>query len=296
VVTRISSTIVLIAILLAAFALTGCTTEEALTAEQIVAKAVAAVDDVESYRAEMDMKVTTSGEADGESVNWTMSMDGSAAIDQANEKMSITMHTDVEGEGLDEFATPSLASTDITMYMMDDAMYMKADLPIIGERWIKQELPEDAWEGDNPMTLWANQLTLEQQLELLESANAELLGEETVDTVDCYKLRMSPDLANLLSIMGQSGLPDIPEEELDIESLFEEISIVQWFAKDTFLLRKSQVRMVMSISPETLGSSGTEGEVSIEMHMNVWAHDYNESLDIQLPEGAKNAMSVPSFP
>ena len=294
-VTRISATIALIAALLTVLVLGGCT-EEALTAEQIVAKAVAAADGVESYRAEMDMGVTTKGEADGESVDWTMSMDGSAAIDQANHKMAITIHTNTEGLPPSESVANPIASVDMEMYMMDDTMYVKADLPVIGSTWIKQEVPEGAWEGDSPVALWANQFTLEQQLELLESTNAELLGEETVDTVDCYKLTMSPDLANLLSIMNQAGLPDIPEEELDVESLFEEISIVQWFAKDTFLLRKSQVRMVMSVSPETVGPSGVEGEVSIDMHMNVWAHDYNESLDIQLPEGAKNAMSVPSFP
>ena len=83
-ITRISTAIALIAIMLATFALVGCMEEEALTAEQIVAKAVAAMDDVESYRAEMDMGVTMKGEAGGESVNWTMSMDGSSSIDQGN--------------------------------------------------------------------------------------------------------------------------------------------------------------------------------------------------------------------
>jgi hypothetical protein len=244
----------------------------------------------------MVMDLTMKGEADDESVDWTISMGGSSSIDQINHKMAITMHTNTEGLPPSESVAGPDASVDMEMYMIDDTMYVKADLPMIGSTWIKQELPEGEWEGDNPLNVWASQFTLEQQLELLEVANAELLGEETVDTVDCYKLSMSPDPAELLSMMGQTGPPGVLEETSNLDDLFEEMSFVQWFAKDTFLLRKSEVRIVMSVSPETIGSSGVEGEVAIDMRMSVSAHDYNESLDIQLPEEAKNAMSVPSLP
>lgn len=78
-------------------------------------------------------------------------------------------------------------STEMEMYLIGNTMYMKTNEPGIPEQWIEQTTPD----------LWDQQNQVEKQLELLETSDIENLGRESVDGVNCYKVKLISNLEKL---------------------------------------------------------------------------------------------------
>ena len=78
------------------------------------------------------------------------------------------------------------------MYVLDGWVYMKMaapDVPSPMSGWMKFQVPAGYWEDQDVAA---------QQLDLLESTfEVELLGTDVVDGIECYKLRVTPDLEKL---------------------------------------------------------------------------------------------------
>ena len=186
-------------------------------------------------------------------------------------------------------------SQDMTMemYMLDDDMYMKMDVPGMGEEWMKMPAT-DASMAEFNLDMVGDQLAL------LESyGEIEYLRDENIDGSECYVLQMFPDLAAIMDWVGDQGLADLglDWDDLDnIDDMFDEISYIIWIDKDTKYIKKMTVSMLMKMSGEDFDDlGGAFGEVTMEVSMDLEMYDHNEPVNIVLPEEAENAMDMGGF-
>jgi len=124
----------------------------------------------------------------------------------------------------------------------------------------------------------------------------EVIGSEKVKGVDCYVLQVIPEIQRLWQTVGAEGyfrLPNahtIPEELL--QDVFDEFTVKQWIAKDTYFLMKTEMDISMESTPELMDYLGEEGETSLEMTINFLAYNYNEPVTIELRPEAKEAIGM----
>ena len=281
--------LIVIMVLVMMLSFSACTEgEEAgmLTAEEVVAKVMAAQQDIKTAEYDMDMVMDMTVEAEGESftMDMVMSMDYAIDIEERELQADITMDVEMVGEeGL---------GIGMEMYVVDDTMYMMMEYPGMGEMWMKSEMPAEMWTQMNQ---------IEPQLELLKTADVKISGSEKVNGVDCYVVELTElDIEQLWELAMQqgslTGQEMIPEINTDlIEEIFRDFSMKQWIAKDTFLLAKAVIIMSMELTPEAMGVPGEEGSVEMDMTMIMVATGYNQPVSIELPAAAANAQDMHMF-
>jgi hypothetical protein len=264
----------------------SCGENTPFAAEQVVDNVLAAQTEAESFRFDMYMSVDMDGEFDGEVMEMSMSMDASGVVDQTNREMEMDMGMEMEATGEEAFAMQML------MYLVDNYVYTKMDIPGEESVWEKQGIPVDFWEIQD---------TIDQSLELLQFGEVKALGYEEVRGVNCYVLEITPDLDELWdTVMQQSWMgeapveiPDLEDVITNLEDIIEEMSIKVWITEDTAFFTKAQMLITLLMTPETMGMMEGEGEVSMGMEMTIRAYDYNKPVSIQLPPGAENAEELP---
>lgn len=258
--------------------------EELPSSQEIVDGATQALDDIRAYEFEMDMTMDMAGEAEGETFEMTMGIVSSGALDIDNRQIGLNMAMNVALPGEDETGMA------IEAYLIDNMGYSMMDAPGMDPTWEKEEVSEADWEEVIEALMLA-----EPQIELLETAEVEVIGSEKVKGVDCYVLRVTPDMAQLwetvmqqatLGFGGEMGLPEFTEEILDEASY--SFSVKQWFAKDTYFLTKVEIDMAIELTAEAMGVE--EGEVSINSAMTMLAYNYNQPVSIELPPEAEEAI------
>ena len=253
--------------------------EASFDAQEVADDALAAQVDVESCRMDMDMRLDAEGEAEGERMEMTMSIDASGVVDQANEEMEMEMSMNMRATGEEAVAV------DMEMYLVGDYLYTKVHIAGEEPDWIKQRVPADYWE---------TQATVDQQIELLRTAQVEPLGYQKVRGVDCYVLELTPDLDELWQTMTQlPSMEELLEGMPNLEDVITEMSVKEWIAKDTSFLTKAQIIMSMHMTPEDVGMPEEEGEITMSIEMDIVAYDYNEPVSIELPPEAEGAEEVP---
>jgi outer membrane lipoprotein-sorting protein len=253
--------------------------------ERIVAEAATANAAVNTVSFDMEMEMLIDTVSQDESVQMTMVADGAGTIDQADQKLKITMNMNMD--------IPELGQEDMTMeiYATEGWMYLKMDIPGLGEQWVKMPMTED---------MWQSQSQFEQQVELLRTAQEVTFhGSETVNGTDCYVVEIVPDMAVLFEIMSQQQMPgmeDMGIDGLDMTDWFKEMTVKVWIAKDSYLEIKSDIHMIMEVTAADLGASQDDLEkMTMDMNMTMTMHDYNEEVSIELPAGAQQAMEIPGM-
>jgi hypothetical protein len=257
------------------------------SAEEIIAGVIEASDGIKTYQFDMDMNMDMAGEVEGEVFEATIAIDLSGAIDLENRQMimDVTMSIVVTGEEEIEMA--------VEMYLIGDMVYTMVEDPEMDSIWSKSEMPEGYWEQMNQV---------EPQLELLEVVQVEVVGSEKVGDVDCYVLKLTPDMEQLWQLaMQQSGmagegllfrmLTDVDEEFL--QEVFKSFSVKQWIAKDTYLLARAEMDIAMELTPEAMGFPEEEGLVTMDTAVDLLAYSYNQPVSIVLPPEAEGATEVP---
>jgi len=163
--------------------------------------------------------------------------------------------------------------------------------------WTKEELPAQAWEIIKGLS------GLENYKELLKTAQVEVIGSEEVKGVDCYVLKLTPEIAQLLQTTGGGfaggvpGAPPIPEEIL--QEVFSDFTVKQWIAKDTYFLMKAEIDAVMQLTSEFWeylgeeGEMGEEAQMSIDSTLSFLAYNYNQPVSIVVPPEAEEATEMP---
>lgn len=247
------------------------------SSQEIVNEVIESLDDIRTYQFDMDMTMDVAGEAEGEAFEMTIVMDSSGAVDVENRQMSMEAT-----QSLSMLGQPEM-EMGMEMYIVGDMIYMLAEMPEMEAMWAKSQLPEE---------YWGEVSQVEYQTELLEAAQVEVLGSEMVEGIDCYVLQLTPDLEQLWQFYIQQAqvTGEVPEESL--QEIFQSFSVKQWIAKDTYLLTKAGIDMVMELTPEDMGYPEEEGVMTIDVTMSFWGYDYNQPVSIELPPGAEEAVEM----
>jgi hypothetical protein len=146
--------------------------------------------------------------------------------------------------------------------------------------------------------MWEMQNQIEPQIEMLRSAvEVNLLGSEDVNGTPCYVVEIIPSMEALSDLLAQQqtpGMEDLDFGGLNLTDLFEKMSIKYWVAKDSYLLMKSEINMLMDLSAEDVGATQRDFEkMTMDMNMEMILYDYNQAVSIELPQEALKAPKMP---
>lgn len=259
--------------------------EEKMTAEEIRDAVVEAAGNITTVQYDMDMDMSFSGEMTMPATMSDIVMSG--IVDEVNQEMKMSMTLDLPPE--------QGGPMEMEMYVVADVMYQQIPIPGMPAIWGKLELPEEYWEEAS---------VIGRAIELLESAQAELLGTEGVGGTDCYLLKVEPDVEKLWEkMMQQIAMFGVVEEAMlamsdleEFEEMVESFSVKEWVAKDTFFLMKDETQMTMVMGPEAMNLPLGEEEFEVTMDMEVSTEywNYNQPVSIELPAEAEEAVEMPS--
>ena len=250
-------------------------TEASLSAEQIMEKATAAQADVRSVVLDLDnLTINFQGKSSGSDTGGTISLDGSCSIDQANKEVGANANANIS---IGIPGQPSMIMTmGFEMYVVDNYTYTMISLPGQKPTWTKQEIPAGFWETLN---------TVESQTDPLDIAEVKLIREEKVGDIDCYLLEIVPDFEKLQQQLTEGTNMQLP----NLKDMISSFSLNVWVAKDTFFISKAQMEMTLLLTSEVLGTSAGGDEITLNMTLDLQAHDYNQPVSIELPPEALNA-------
>ena len=283
-------------VLVMLFSLTACGEGELPSAQEIVDAVIEAQDDIRTCEFEVDMTLDMSGEVEGEAVEMTIAMEYTGALDRDNREMRIDLSTDTDMETPREPDEGELTMTTILAGEVRMAMYhvggmRYAMMGAAGEepRWTMSEASEADWEEiSEGITLI---LQTEAQIELLKTAQVDVIRSERVKGVDCYVLKLTPDteqlwqLANQQPLLSNMGVSAVGEDIL--QEMFRSFSVKQWVTKDTYFLTRTEVDMALDLTPEALGVE--EGQMTMDVTISMLAYNHNQPVTIVLPSEAEEA-------
>jgi len=273
----------LVFILLFSSGLVGCTGEP--TTQEIVDKSIAAGSELSSYTFDMEIDMTMEGIPGNNPGNFVIKGNADGAMDISNNKMRTTMVMDVDIPGLGKQAVP------VDYYLIDEWMYMKTDLPVVGPKWMKMQI-------DSGMMASQDQLT--QQLEMLKNAvSVEVTGKEEIDNVSCYVIELNPDMEQisqwLNSLQQSTNMQSMDMSDIDLEKLIKSMSIKEWVDENSFMLMKADVEMFLSMSPEDFGADAQDmGQINMNINETIRIQNHNQPVEIVLPPEAQQAQAISS--
>ena len=269
----------------------GCVEEEKkMSVADIKAEVLANAEETDTYKFDMDvtMKMLLSNETND--TEMTTISNGRGVLDVADKKMKLYMNTSMETNETTEVPEPM----EMEMYLINTTMYTKMDLGIPGlpPQWTKMEMPEGYEE------LWASQNQLEQQMELLDISEVELLADEELNGVDCYVLKIVPDMekfwnSTIAAVMDRSTQGLAPG--IDLQKILKSMSTKEWIAKDTMYPMKTQMAVRLVVSSEDLAIPDTVERFTMtaDEKVEMLFYDYNQPVSIELPEAAEAAAEPP---
>ena len=281
---------------LVAVAFSGCMEREPSTeqpgaeqpsADEIKALMIDSVNNLDSYKFDTEstqqIEVFNRSTEDGNVSTITVTSVGEGAVDLAGRAMGMVQSLNIESENNN--ATSGKSET----YILNDTLYLSAD-----GNWTSLKLP-------NADLIWDRQNMVKNQAELLNNSKIELLGSENVDGQDTYKVKVVPDMETYSAVLSEQVGSILPVAALNLTEIYRNSSTewTSWITKDTHLLKKNEIRMNLTVTPEIMGMP--ENEVGdFEMRINAVAttvfRDFNQPVEIILPEGAKNATVMTLLP
>ncbi len=275
--------------------LAGCVEEKQVSTAEIKEMVLATVANTDTYQFDMNMTQKTLISNETDETRMTMTSTGRGVMDRTNKKMKLEMTMTMQLPEKAEISEAKEMKMDV--YFINNTLYTKMDvgIPMMPAQWTKTEMPEEYWESQNQ---------IDQQMELLNISKVELLEDEKVNDVDCYVLKLTPDIEKYWeTVMKQEGLSELMQslrqnDSFDIGEMIKEMSIKQWIAKDTKFPTKTEVQIKMAMSSADLNISDTEEEftMTIEQRTNMFFYDYNKPVKIELPKEAESAAELPMFP
>ncbi|MCL0036628.1 hypothetical protein M1N47_04405 [Dehalococcoidia bacterium] len=279
---KIARVLPLFLVLTLAFAAAGCLVpvEEArvkiaLTPEELVEKMVEAIRDVESYQFDMEMTMDMKTVNYGETIETSSLIQSAGQVDRTNQRMMTTMIFEMTMPPMPG-VPEEVMEMEIEMYWLDGMMYMKAPMmPGMPPMWTKGEMP------------WV--CSLEQGVDLLKVSQIDILRVEEVNGVESYVIKVVPDLGKLWEIMMTTIIAlgmdlDPVAMGIDLEEMFDKITMKTWVCRDTFLPVKDQSQMTMVLE-------GMEKKMSTISRL----HSFNEPVTIQLPAEAAEVEEMPQW-
>lgn len=214
-----------------------------------------------------------------------MSAKSEEKVDEVNISMDYDLTVDYDAEKMKQVIKMIMESTDvgkeegiIEMYLIGDKAYVLVKAPGEPTDWQKETIGPEMWE---------NLQLPEQQVDILETADVELLSTEEMGGVNCYALKVSTSgdemWEMMLGTMAAGAGEEISPSDMEImQGLGQllgsaDISASQWVTKDDYFLKKAEMTMDWSIL----------GIMSIEMSLDLSVSNYNEPVLIELPPEAE---------
>jgi hypothetical protein len=250
--------------------LAGCATtgtplneSENVTADGLRTDAVAAIEDVEHYRIESTQTQRVSA-----GIVQETRVETEGAFDRADRRARLNLTQESLGR-----------TTEVDTYLADESLYLRSEAFVrqYGSRWVRQPV-------DNYSRIWTTQDVIARQHDLLEVATVSLNGTGTVDGERARKLDadVSPaayrDLATGLFGPGSNFQSD----QLEIGA----VNVTYWLDTETDLPLRSVARLELSVV------AGGQ-EVDLDQTVSIRYLDYGESVSVDLPPAAEDAVEIP---
>lgn len=265
--------------------------DEQLTPEEIRDMVLANATAIDTYSFDMDMAM------DMTMINETGKVDilelcvGDGVVDNKNHEMAMRMY--IRTRITDNVGLPETTLTMRTKtYIVNNTLYMMED--ILGEspNWTKMELPE----ADE---YWESQDELKQQIELLNDSEVVRLEDAVVDGVDCYVLKIEPDLEKYWegtmndSLTNQTEMSDQMQNLTDLDDLsMMNISQIVWIAKDTKFPMMTQMTTETHFADIGVPETDEEFTMWVDLEMVLRFYDHNKPVSVELPAAAENATEL----
>jgi hypothetical protein len=246
---------------------------------QIVSDSADAMSAATAYK--MGLDVTTSVTIDGKSTG-SQVIRGNISTDQIQNQILMDAQVTTD-DGKSSQQTQAFS-----VYILTDYVYMKATVPDAGEQWIKTAAtPEVISTFDAGMG--------KEVLGVLQSpASVQWAGIASVNTIDCYVLKIVPN-ETYLKNYAQGQSPDTIDwtKVNDINSLFKEMWFQVSIAKDTKLVQKITSRSVLQLSKDLMTSvSSKYNKMVTNATGTIEMKDFNVPLVINLPAEAQKAVEI----
>ncbi|MBT3362752.1 MAG: hypothetical protein HN929_03175 [Chloroflexi bacterium] len=239
--------------------LVGCESANALISEDLRQDILASGEDINSYRFEGSMSMSSSTLPE---INTTFDLSG--AMDIENMNMSMTTSGNVQDIPFEMEA--HLLTDDLDQGPQSHIMYINGEFDGESTGWTSEDVPFAEWEQQDQLA---------QQLETLSFAEVRHSGSETVDGSDCYVFDIILDMDEFIEFaLQQPGMEDSLEDMTASEllNMMSNISMKYWVDKDTNLPVKQQMQFSMTIDEDT---------VDVDTTINLY--DFNSPVNVTLP-------------
>ncbi len=173
----------------------------------------------------------------------------------------------------------------IESYIVDDVVYTKLADPYGGQDyWIKQPLGYDFWESLESTNL----------SEILDLVQGQIVGTETKNGREAYKLVVQPNIGKLVEYMysmGNMGISVVEMDELigQITNSVKKADFTIWISTNDYLPIAMEGSIEASLDIGEL--VGTAGQGTLDLSIELLADaDYDSPVDIRLPDEALDAV------
>jgi hypothetical protein len=223
----------------------------------------------------IDATATISGTSqDTGAVNMVMGITGDIDLHTKSMYMNETLTMSMAIAG-----SPENDNMNTQMYILNNSIYIGTNMMSGNMTWYKTSLTDTIWTHEQSALLQYKDL-------LKDAVQINVVGEENVNGVDCWKVDVRPDMQKILNwyqttLAGDSGNLS---SGMDLSKLFKNVKITEWIAKDTFYPIKVDMTMSMDI----------EGVVA-NVQMTTSQSNFNQPVTITLPAAAAKAQDISSL-
>lgn len=224
-----------------------------------------------------------------------------AAIDLAGRKAEANVSTRTIIKG--STGSPIVGNSESTEFNVGNFTYIFQN-----GNWTQLKAPESA------EAIWARGSfdLMKSRAISISRTQAEVIGSESVDGKDCYKLRLTLDnqtyLGTEYNLLVRALYPFVPEANQTDLLKSSKNENTAWVEKDNNLLKKYQHTMNIQMVPNIIGVVNNQGniqklnqtmklvEVTLASDSTETYTDYNKPVVIIVPKAALNATLIVASP
>ena len=293
--------------------LTVCTDLTSATsqtkAQDIANKTISAMDTVKSYDLNTDLtqNYTVFQKTDPKTVTDIWEWNSQRKVDVTNQQQYLSMNIQ---------ETPNYQDYMFQQYLIGGYSYYSQNSPVVGgvtNPWTKTKIDE----LNN--VIWPNFAQVNPLIELVKtSADVSLIGTEQINGIDCNIIQINPSAEAATDwVLSQGGFPG-PSlgwwwgtslervKQIDVKA-YQNGSVKLWIDEDNYLIYKVEISINLDAEPGNIVRSdtglyfqdgqGNSTDVGFEKILRDFSgewefSDYNQSIQIQLPQEALNAQSA----
>ncbi len=166
------------------------------------------------------------------------------------------------------------------MYLLNDILYMKVNDPESGldpNTWYKTAVT-----AAEQQEMWTSQDVGDQFEILLDAATLQIIGSEAANGVDCYKVKITPNMEKFMAYLAASGSDVADMGITNPAQAFKQLDITFWVEKTNYM----PIKMDMIMAVEAQG-------VNLTMTFSMNFEKVNQPVTITLPTAVQAALPLP---